>query len=392
MSQAQAQRRLNPLVLGALVAVAVVVVQALLVPLFAAPAANLAPRDLPIVVAGPPPATAALTDRLSTGRPGAFEITTVADAAAADRMLRDREAYAAIVVGPDGPSLHTASAASPTVATLLTQAAAGLAAGRPVPTVDVVPSDPDDPRGAGFGAGFLPLALTGMLVGILLTLRVRSRAGRLTGLLAFAALAGLVGAGILQGWLGILPGSYLANAAAVGLFALATAGTVAGLGAVLGYPGVALGALLVFLVGNPLSGVASAPELLPQPWGALGQWLPVGAGGTLLRSTAFFDGAGGAMAATVLAAYALVGLALVAVGRAGLTGHATTRTGHAADGRDAAVDAGGTAADRRDAAVDAGGTAADRRDAAVHAREAAVHAREAAAAHEAARRLGTAAG
>jgi hypothetical protein len=102
------------------------------------------------------------------------------------------------------------------------------------------------------------------------------------------------------------------------LFALAVAGTVAGLGALLDRAGLALGALVVFLVGNALSGVGSAPELLPQPWGEVGQWLPIGAGGTLLRSVAYFDGHGGAAALTVLTAYAIVGLVLVAAGRRGL--------------------------------------------------------------------------
>ncbi len=54
--------------------------------------------------------------------------------------------------------------------------------------------------------------------------------------------------------------------------------------------------------------VSAAPELLPQPWGTLGQFLPIGAGGSLLRSTAFFDGAGAAGPAWVLAAYAVAGL------------------------------------------------------------------------------------
>jgi hypothetical protein len=68
--------------------------------------------------------------------------------------------------------------------------------------------------------------------------------------------------------------------------ALAVGGTVAGLAALFGRAGAALGALLVVLVGNPLSGVASAPELPPEPAGAIGQMLPPGAGGSLLgRST-----------------------------------------------------------------------------------------------------------
>jgi hypothetical protein len=147
---------------------------------------------------------------------------------------------------------------------------------------------------------------------------VRRRSARVLTLGTFAVLAGLAGAAVQQYWLGVLPGDYLADAGVMGLFALAVAGTVAGLGALLGRGGLALGAVLVFLVGNALSGVSSAAELLPQPWGAVGQLLPIGAGATMLRSVAYFDGNGSAVAATVLTAYAVVGLILVAAGRRGL--------------------------------------------------------------------------
>ncbi|MFG3699578.1 hypothetical protein ACGF5C_16890 [Micromonospora sp. NPDC047620] len=304
-----------PLSVALGVAALAAVLVALLVPLFSAPVVNLAPRDLPVAVAGPTPAADGLAARLVAARPGAFDVTTLPDAAAADRALRDRQVYAAFVAGPEGVSLHTAPAASPTVAALLTEAAAQLSAGHSVPVVEVVPADPDDPRGAGFAAGFLPFAMASVLAGALLTLAVANRAARLLGLVVFAVLAGGVGAAVLHGWLGVLGGDPLAEAAAVGLFALAGAATVAGLGALLGRPGIGLGALLVFLVGNPLSGVSAAPELLPQPWGAVGQFLPVGAGGTLLRSVTFFDGAGSGRSLAVLAGYALVGLLLVAVSR-----------------------------------------------------------------------------
>lgn len=309
-------RRLrSPMLLAVLVATLAVMVQALLVPLFAAPAANLAPRDLPVAVAGPAPATGELAARLAAARPGAFEVTKLPDAATADRALRDREVYAAFVVGPDGVALHTAPAASPAVSALLTEAAVQLSPGRDVPVVEVVPADPDDPRGSGFAAGFLPFALTGMLAGLLLTLLVAGRVARLVGLAAYGALAGLVGAAVLHSWLGVVGGNWFAEAAAIGLFSLATAATVTGLGALLGRPGIGLGALLVFLVGNPLSAVSAAPELLPEPWGEVGQWLPVGAGGTLLRSVAFFDGAGAGRPLAVLAGYAVLGLVLVLVAR-----------------------------------------------------------------------------
>jgi hypothetical protein len=314
-----AHRQPPVLIQAALVAAGVVAVQALLVGLFAWPAANAEPRDLPVVVTGPAPAAEQFASRLGTERPGAFDITTVTDAATADEALRDRDAYAAFVVGADGVALHTASAASPTVATLLTQAAGQLGAPQ-VRVTDVVPSDPDDPRGAGFAAGFLPLAITSLALGAALAVLVGSWRGRLFGTMAYAVLAGLIGALVLQQWLGVLPDHYLDNAAAIGLFALAASATVAGLGSALGYPGIGLGALLVFLVGNPLSAVNAAPELLPEPWGEVGQWLPVGAGGSALRSAAYFDWAGATRPVSVLVGYAVLGLALVVAGRFGL-GH-----------------------------------------------------------------------
>jgi hypothetical protein len=303
----------RPVLVATLVAVAVVVLQALLVAWFAWPAKNLAPRDLPVVVAGPAPATAALADQLRAQEPGAFDVRTVPDAGTADDALRHREAYAAFVVGPDGVSLHEASAASPTVAALLTQAVQQLGNGRPVPVTDVVPGPADDPRGAGFASAFLPLLLTSLAAGVALLFAVRSHPVRPLGLLLFAVLAGLATAAIMHG-LGLITGPYLVAAGVVALLALAVSAAVSGLGAALGPAGIAVGALLVVFVGNPISGLTSAPELLPQPWGTIGQFLPPGAGATLLRSVVFFDGAGGTRPLWVLAGWSVVGLALTAIG------------------------------------------------------------------------------
>jgi hypothetical protein len=134
--------------------------------------------------------------------------------------------------------------------------------------------------------------------------------------------AGLLAAGLMH-WTGVLAGSYLGGATAIALLTGAISATVAGLHAlavaafghrspVAGQVGIALGALLVFLIGNPLSGLAAAPEMLPQPWGEIGQFLPVGAGATLIRSAAYFDWAGGTRSVIVLASYVLVGLLLLA--------------------------------------------------------------------------------
>lgn len=50
--------------------------------------------------------------------------------------------------------------------------------------------------------------------------------------------------------------------------------TLLGLEWLFGTPGLGGGAAVMMLLGNPLSGLASAPEMLPGGWGALGQLLP----------------------------------------------------------------------------------------------------------------------
>jgi len=305
-----------------LVVAGVVILQALLVTWFAWPSKNLAPRDLPIVVAGPAPAVAGVVDRLRTERPGAFQVGTVADSSAADAALRNRTAYAAIVIDRSGPSLHVASAASPTVATLLAQATGELGNGQPVPVVDVVPSPSADPRGAAFAASFLPLLITSLACGAALLFVVGSHLTRLVAVLGFGIVAGLATAAAMHG-LGVITGSYPLSAGVIALVTVAISGTVTGLGAVLGPAGIGIGALLVVFFGNPISGLTGAPELLPKPWGTVGQLLPPGAGATLLRSTAFFDGAGAARPLWVLAAWSVAGLGLTLVGHyrdAGRTG------------------------------------------------------------------------
>jgi hypothetical protein len=132
-------------------------------------------------------------------------------------------------------------------------------------------------------------------------------------LTVFAVVAGITAAAIVQGWLGALDGPFWGNAGVLALTLLAVGGLVAGLGAVLGRAGLAIGAATVLLLSNPLAGIATAPQLLPQPWGALGQLLPSGAGGTLLRSVAFFDGAGAAYPLGVLAGWTAFGLACFGV-------------------------------------------------------------------------------
>jgi hypothetical protein len=296
------------------IGIGVVALQVLMVIAFAWPAVRTAPRDVPLVVAGPEAAAAAVADRLTRERPGAFDIERVADETAARAALSDRDAYGAIVVSASGPRVLVASAASPVLAQQLGQVAQQLSGAPIAAAQDVVPADSDDPRGAGFGAMVLPLIMSGLAAAALLTLLVSSVAWRAVGVLVFAVLGGLAGVALAQGWLSLLPGSYLAVSAAVALGIFTVTGTVVALSAIMGRAGLVLGAVTMLLVGNPLSAAASAAELLPQPWGAVGQALPPGATVSLLRSVAFFDGAAAGGPLIVLLSWSAAAVVLLAAG------------------------------------------------------------------------------
>jgi hypothetical protein len=287
---------------------------ALVVAAFAWPASQVAPRHLPVVVVGPLDAAFALQQATAHTGPDPLDVTAVESRAAAVAAIEDREAYAAVVPGPEGTELLTASAASPAVAQALQQLTAGLAAadpGSPAPTTtDVVPLPPDDPRGLVFNAGSLPIVLGGLLTGAVVALRVRGGGAQVVTALGIAVAGGLAVVAVLQGWLGALAGNAWANAGVVALGVAATGLALVGLHRVLGLPGLGAGAALVLLLGNPLSGVTTAPELLPGGWSTLGQLLPPGATGTALRSTAFFEGNGAAAPLLVLGCWALAGAAL----------------------------------------------------------------------------------
>jgi hypothetical protein len=221
-----------------------------------------------------------------------------------------------VVVSAQGPELLTASAASPVVAQLLQQAVAQQAAaeGTGVRTVDVVAAPEKDPRGAALNASVLPLALAGIIAGSVVTLLGLRGIRAALPLVGAATLVGIVAAALAHSWLGVLTGDWWAEAATLGLSTLAVSAAVAGCAALIGPAGIGLMAFTVMFLGNPFSGAASAPQMLPEPVGAIGQWLPPGAGTTLLRSVSFFDGAAATGPALTLTWWAVLGLGAVLLG------------------------------------------------------------------------------
>lgn len=125
----------------------------LILTLFAWPSARLEPRDLPIGVAGSPPAAGAIEQRLER-QDEAFQLHRYADEAPAREAIKDREVYGAFVATPAGPKVLTASAGSSAVAQLLTHAASETPGG-PATVEDVVPASA---RAAALPSSVLPLA------------------------------------------------------------------------------------------------------------------------------------------------------------------------------------------------------------------------------------------
>ncbi len=261
---------------------------------FTWPSGSLEPRDLPVGVVGAAPA--ALADR------EAFDVHVYASEAAARAAIMDREVYGAVT----GDGVLVATGASPAVAAALREAAPS------APVTDLAPGTANDPRVSTIASLALPLTILGIVAALIAVLTARSVRERLALVGGAAAITGLVAALLTHTLLDALPGPALGTAAAVALAVAAIGTAITGLASHLGRPGIGVGAVLMMFVGNPWSGVTSAPHLLPEPAATIGQLLPTGAAGNLLRSVAFFDGAAAGGYVVVLAAWLVAGLALIA--------------------------------------------------------------------------------
>jgi hypothetical protein len=282
---------------------------------FAWPAARIAPRHLPVGIVGTAGTSEQVVAGLDRSDPGGFDVRRYADEASARAAIQHRDIYGAFAVSRGGITVLEASAASPSVAQLLSTVGQHLGSSRPAVS-DVVPLSAGDPRGLVLPSALLPMTICGVImasvIGLVLGFRPAWR--QIMALIVVSAAAGLGAYLIAQGFLGALPHEAVATWAALSLIVLAIGATTAGLIALIGAAGLGLGILLMIFIGNPFSGVTSAPELLPAPVGAIGQWLPPGAGASLLRSTAYFGGHGAVGHLTVLLVWIAAGLAAIVAG------------------------------------------------------------------------------
>ena len=293
-------------------------VVSLLILLFLWPAGSAEPRNLPVGLVGPNQQTSQIAAMVDQQQPGAIEFTGFESVAAAQDAIDQKEIYGAIVLSQQ-PEVLIATAANPNVAQFIRELGNNLMAlsasqqGLQIPQLKVteLAAMPEsDPRGAVFGSAALPLVIGGISLGALAALRLRTGGARIALVSAASIVTGLVSAGVVAGVFGALPGDYIANATAMTAVIAAIGFSLVGAHALLGMAGFGLTAATLFLLGNPLNGVALPVEFYPAGWGQLGQLMPIGAGFELMRKINFFESADQSTQWWVLTTWILVGFLL----------------------------------------------------------------------------------
>ncbi|MEV4422347.1 DUF3533 domain-containing protein [Patulibacter sp. NPDC049589] len=325
----------RPLVVGALVLFAALVLQLAFAGSYVGALHEPRPHEVPITVVGPDASAGQVAKQLNVLQGSPLKATTERTFGAARDRVEHRRSYAVLVPGnPDAgrardrrSRLYVASAANRTMATVLPALFERLVqeqGAQPVQVKELAPLPAADQGGlAAFYAvvswmvgGYFGATLLGMVGSPLLRSR-RVALQRLGGMLAFGVLSGLLSALLLQQVIGVLGSAPFLQLAGTGaLCVVAVGASTIAFQSLLGIAGTGLAVLLFVVLGNPSSGGPYSPELLPGFWRAIGEWLPPGAGTTVLRDVTYFDGHATGSALLVLAVWAVVGAA-VAVLRGG---------------------------------------------------------------------------
>ena len=277
------------------------------------------PKNLPFDVVAPAPVQAQAIAGFA-GLPGQpLTPRLIADAATAKARVADRASTGALVIDPasTADTLYVASAAGPSVSNALIKIIGSAEASqqRTVNVVDVVPVSAED--SSGLSSFYLAVGWTvaGYLIASILGVSAGTRPAtptravvRLIALALSAAVAGGVGAWLVQNKLGALPGSFWTLAVVGALLVFGAGAVTMALQVAFGVVGIGIAVLLFVILGNPAAGGAYARALIPPFWRAIGAFLPPGAGTDAARSIAYFGGAHTAQPLFVLGCYAVVGL------------------------------------------------------------------------------------
>ncbi|MEU5841963.1 ABC transporter permease [Rhodococcus sp. NPDC047139] len=293
------------------------VILLLLLLVFIMPSLKSGPQGLPVGIVGTNSGADDFANSLAISEADAYAPQRFDSEQELREAILDRSVVGGFVVDHSGVRALVAGAGSTAISGALTGTAEALGAlgEAEVSVEDVVPLPDSDPTGVGIGGLAFPLVFGGIVpVVAFRKILPRSNGWYLTGLLGFAVVGGIVVASVLMFAFGSIESAFWPVAASMAIGIAALALPLAGLQAAFGAKGFTIGAMVMMFLGNPLAGIATTSAWLPSGLGVFGQVLPPGATGTLVRSAAYFDGAGGLVALLTLVTWIVVGSLLFAVG------------------------------------------------------------------------------
>jgi hypothetical protein len=218
---------------------------------------------------------------------GGVEFHPYPTLAAAVGAIDRQQVYAALDLTPPTPRLWVASASGASVERVFLSVAA---ADPQLRVVDIHPLPPSDPE--GLDVFYLVMAAT--VLGFLTVFQVRLNAGGLSlrrwtvFVLSFGLAASLVLVSVAGPLLHRLALPMLESWGILALQLITVAAFASTMAVLIGRWAILPTFLLFMVVGNPSSGGAVAPPLLPSLFGIVSQWLPSGATVTALRDAIYF--------------------------------------------------------------------------------------------------------
>ena len=326
---------------------------------FTWPTKAMESKNLPVSIAGPEAAVSQFEQGLKDRGVETFEFKQASSREDAERQIKERETYGAIVFTEGAaPEVMTAPAANASANQMLTGVAQQMNAQvqqkataaktqalqqaaqaddeqgamaqkqleqlkteqeklqqAQVKTTAVVPLGEGDPNGMGLAVAAFPLVMGGMLGGILSIVLIKGTWRRFVTAGLYGIIGGLFMTIILGTWFGFAPGDFGTLWVTFGVTAFATASFMIGVSALFTEAaGIGFGVVLSMFIGNPLSGVNMPRQFIPAPWGDLGQLMVPGASNTLLRNISYFPDASNSLQWAVLLGWAGFGLLAGAIG------------------------------------------------------------------------------